>query len=126
MTREFKVDITLAEALEPVEMIIMVRHIKDGMARLPKKLHNALPNKTQIDQQIKKINAGNKDLDPGDPLLYQYDELLEKGVRDMMKKLGVNLANDDISLEDDFMTVYAEVDASKVQPLKKVGFKIDA
>jgi ribosome assembly protein YihI (activator of Der GTPase) len=109
----------------PVEMILMVSHIKDGMARLPKKLLNALPNKTQIDQLIKKINAGDTDLDPGDPLLYQYDELLEKGVRDLMKKLGVTLQKDDINLEDDNMTVYTTIDASKMKPLKKLGFEED-
>jgi len=49
--------------------------------------------------------------------------LLEKGVRDLMKKLGVNLANDDISLEDDNMNVYTTVDASKMKSLKKLGFK---
>jgi hypothetical protein len=107
----------------PVEISLMVSHIKDGMAALPKKLLNALPNKTQVNQLIKKINAGDKDLDPGDPLLYQYDELLEKGVRDLMKKLGVTLQNDDISFEDDNMTVYTTIDASKFKPLETLGFE---
>ena len=107
----------------PQDMTLMVSHIKDGMAALPKKLLNALPNKTQVNQLIKKINAGDTDLDPGDPLLYQYDELLEKGVRDLMKKLGVTLQNDDISFEDDNMTVYTTIDASKMKPLEKIGFE---
>lgn len=109
----------------PVEMSLMVSHMKDGMAALPKKLLNALPNKTQVNQLIKKINAGDTDLDPGDPLLYQYDELLEKGVRDLMKKLGVTLQKDNINFEDDNMTVYTTIDASKMKPLKKLGFEED-
>jgi len=107
----------------PVEMSLTVSHIKDGTAAVPKKLLDALPNKTQITQLISKINAGDVDLEPDNELLYQYDELLEKGVRDLMKKLGVNLANDDISLEDDNMNVYTTVDASKMKSLKKLGFK---
>lgn len=42
-----------------------------------------------------------------------------------MKKLGVTLQKDDINLEDDNMTVYTTIDASKMKPLKKLGFEED-
>ena len=107
----------------PVEMILMVSHIKDGMASLPKRLLNVLPNKSEVTQIMDKINAGDVDLEPDNELLYQYDELLEKGMKELMKKLKVTLQDDDINLEDDNMTVYTTIDASKMKPLKKLGFE---
>jgi hypothetical protein len=94
-----------------------------GYAELPEELLNALPNKAQITQQMDKINAGDTDLNPGDPLLYKYDQLLTKGLIDLMKKNGVKITKRNIEMEDDYVSISASVKPANVSALQKLGFE---
>ena len=104
-------------------MYLGFNHIKGGYAELPEELLNALPNKAQITQQMDKINAGDTDLNPGDPLLYKYDQLLTKGLIDLMKKNGAKITKKDIEMEDDYVSISASVKPANVSALQKLGFE---
>jgi len=106
-------------------MYLGFNHIKGGYAELPEELLNALPNKAQITQQMDKINSGDTDLEPGDPMLYKYDQLLTKGLIDLMKKNGVKLSKRDIEMEDDYISISASVKPASVSALEKLGFEKD-
>tara|TARA_S200002703_G_scaffold92845_1_gene80249 strand:+ start:1902 stop:2759 length:858 start_codon:yes stop_codon:yes gene_type:complete len=104
-------------------MYLGFNHIKGGYAELPEELLNALPNKAQITQQMDKINSGDTDLEPGDPMLYKYDQLLTKGLIDLMKKNGAKITKKDIEMEDDSVSISASVKPASVSALEKLGFE---
>lgn len=106
-------------------MYLGFNHIKGGYAELPEELLNALPNKAQITQQMDKINAGDTDLKPDDPMLYKYDQLLTTGLIDLMKKNGVKISKRDIEMEDDYISISASVKPASVSALKKLGFELE-
>ena len=106
-------------------MYLGFNHIKGGYAELPEELLNALPNKAQITQQMDKINSGDTDLNPSDPMLYKYDQLLTKGLIDLMKKNGAKITKKDIEMEDDYVSISASVKPASVSALEKLGFEKD-